>query len=255
MKRQFVLVAALVACSMMLIDSSAFAQRPGGGGQRPGGFQGGPGGFGGGFGGGGGSLTELLRRDDVRAELDIVDDQVQDLEALGEKLRGRMQEEFARLREAGNNGNNEDRFAGIREAMQKMNEETEKEVGKILLPHQVKRLKQLQVQMRMQGRTQSVLLEGEIADELKVTDDQKEKIRAKADQVEQEMRQKLAELRKEAQDKLLAELSASQRAQFNEMVGDPFEFQRTEQRGFGGPQGGDGGRGGRPDNAGRRPGN
>ena len=241
--------------AVAILATPSLAQGPGG--------PGGPGGFGGGFGGGGfggGGLTEMLRRDDVRAELELVDDQVKDMEALAEKLRARMQEEFTKLREAGNDGNREDRFAGMRETMQKIAADAEKQVGEILLPHQMKRLKQLQNQMRMQGGSTRALTDGSLAEELGITDAQKEKLRESATKVEQELRQKLAELRKEAQEKLLAELTPEQRSKYKELVGDPFEFQRPEAgRGPGGPgfggagggrggagAGGTGGRGNRP---------
>jgi Spy/CpxP family protein refolding chaperone len=85
---------------------------------------------------------------------------------------------------------------------------------------------------------------GPVADELGLTDAQREKIRAKAEKLEAELRQKLAEMRAQAQAELLKELTPQQQAKIKEMYGEPFEFRRDEpQFGRGGP-GAPGGPGG-----------
>lgn len=222
---------------------SAYAQQ----GQAPG--PGGPRGFGFGFGGGlgGGGPLALLQRTDVQEELVLVDDQKAQLRALNDKARDRMGELFrgGRGGEGGTAGN--DRRDELRETFRKFNEEMQAEVDKILLPHQSKRLKQLEVQMRMRGGVMGAL-SGDVASQLGISEDQQDKLREKAQGLEQELRKKTAELRKQMQEQLLTELSPEQRKQFNEMVGEPFEF-RDEGPPGGGPggfrgRGGEGGPGG-----------
>jgi Spy/CpxP family protein refolding chaperone len=215
--------------------SSVKAQPPGGG----------PGGFGFGFGGG---LADVLRREDVQKELELLDDQVEKLRQLGESQRDRMREKFAGLQDVPR----EDRMEKARELMRKAQQDTEEEIGKILLPFQMKRAKQLAFQIRMRGGATRAMLSDPVAEELGLTESQKERIRTKAEQLEEELRKKIAELRTQAQDELLKELTPPQQAQWKEMVGDPFEFQRIEfprlgggQPGQGGPGGRFGGRGGR----------
>ena len=74
---QRVSVIGLVVCSAMLFGSTVAAQ-PGGGFGRGGGPP---------FGGGGGFL-ELLRNEDVRERLGIVDDQLDEIRKLAEGMRG-----------------------------------------------------------------------------------------------------------------------------------------------------------------------
>ena len=94
-----------------------------------------------------------------------------------------------------------DLFSGLRDIPQeqrvrrcescsrsKFQQETEAEIGKILLPHQMKRAKQLAVQLRMRGGRG--MLGDQVAQDLGLTEDQKEKLRAKSEQLEEEIRKK-----------------------------------------------------------------
>ena len=87
-----------------------------------------------------------------------------------------------------------------------------------------------------------------MAAELKITDDQKEALRKKAEEVQAELNKKLTKLRDEARAEVLSVLTAQQRAQLDKMMGPKFEFSPPN---FGGGQGGPGGgqRGGRGGNA------
>lgn len=234
MKMRIGLVLVLaVGCYAVLVGSYAQAQPQ----RRPGGFGGL--GFGGlGFGG----LAEVLRREDVRKELELLDDQVAQLEKLADSRREKMRDLFSGLRDVPQ----EERAAKVRELFQKSQQDLEAEIGKILLPHQLKRARQLAVQSRLRGGVRGMLGE-QVAQDLSLTDDQKEKLRAKSEQLEENIRKKLAELRTQAQDELLQLLTPEQQAKWKEMVGEPFDFQREEfPRSGGGPQGntpGDRGRG------------
>ena len=228
------LFVALVGLTSVAVSSAQDQQRD----RRPG--QGGPGGRTGFF--GGGSLM-LLQREDVQEELELLGDQKKQLTELGEKAGQRMREAFASLRGGGGGGgggNNDE----LRETMRKANEETQAEVEKVLLPHQSKRLKQLEAQMQMRGRgVLGGLADGNIAEKLGVSEDQREKLRDKARDLDAELRKKTAEIRKQLQDQLMASLSDEQRSQYKELIGEPFEF-KDEGQGIGGGFGGFGGFGG-----------
>jgi Spy/CpxP family protein refolding chaperone len=207
------------------------------------GDQGGPGGRGGFqfFGGGGGGALGLLQRNDVQEELELLDDQKKQITELREKSGQKMREVLGSLR--GGEGA-ENRRDDLRDTFRKLNDETQAEVNKILLPHQTKRLKQLETQMAMRGRGVLGALGGDLAEKLGISEDQREKLRDKAQQLDNELRKKTAELRKQAQDQLLASLTEEQRKEFNEMIGEPFEFRDEPGQGFGGFGGGVGGPGG-----------
>lgn len=232
--------ASLVAVAVLFCAvSDASAQgRPGGGG--PGGRGGfGFGGPGGGF--GGGADLMLLQNEGVRKELGIVDEQVEKLQAIAEKQREQMGTLFQGLRDLSRE-ERDAKMEELREKMQKATEDMKKEVDTILLPNQVKRLEQIARQMRsrMAGGGGVANIDT-LATELKLSDDQKEKLRQKAQEVEKKLREKTAKLRQEAEDELLSVLSPEQRTQWKEMIGESFEFQwggGGRQRGQGGPGGG-----------------
>jgi len=225
-------IGAVVAASILTFTITGLQAQPPGGRGGPGGAFGGA--FGGGFGGpGGGGAMGMLMREDVRKELELLDDQIAELQKIGEGMRDAMRDAFS----GDENVPREERFQKMRETMEKVQKDIQAKVDKVLLPHQAKRLKQLENQMNMRGGATRALGGGSpIADELGLTDAQKEKIRAKAEQLEAELRQKLAELRNKAQEELLKELTPQQQAKFKDMVGEPFEFQQP-QFGRGGPGG------------------
>lgn len=253
-------VLALVAC----VGLPAFAQGRGGqgrggqgrGGQGRGGFQG-FGQRGGGFGGfGGGGAMGLLGREDVQKELDILDDQKQEIEALMEDSSNARRD---MMRDLFGGGGNFDREA-IQEAMEKANRDVEKKLDNILLPHQSRRLKELEVQFALRGRSLAAAVTNDtLVDGLKVTDDQKEDIEKAAESIQKELDAAIAKLRMDAIEKLMGKaLTSQQQAKFKDMVGKPFEFQDTQRGGFGatfgGRQGGQRGQGAPGGQRGRRPG-
>ena len=90
--------------------------------------------------------------------------------------------------------------------------------------------------------------EDEIAKELKLTDEQKEKIKTLAEDFGkdvreyfqanqggdfQEMQKKIGEMRKEATDKVMGILTEDQKKTWNEMVGKPFTIQFPQGQGRG----------------------
>jgi Spy/CpxP family protein refolding chaperone len=196
---------------------------------------GGPGGPGGGGRFGFGGPMMLMRSEQIQKELEIVDDQLEELEAIGEDMR----DSFQGLRDM----SQEERETKMREIAQ----EYEKRVNEVLLPHQQKRLKQITVQFSSRGREgiAGSLTDGDLAKELKITDEQKEKLRKAGEEARTEMEEKMRKFRSEMEEKILAVLTDEQRRQYKEMIGEPFELDmRQAFQGRGGRGGGDDNRGG-----------
>lgn len=269
---------ALLVCAA----SVAEAQRPGGGRQ---------GGFGGGFGGPGQgvSLLALLRIEAVQKELELTEDQVASIRKVSEELRpargGRGEgrpggEGQPRRRRGGNDdsdarANGPERFfvqqegqpgpreiseedrARFREQAEARAKKEREELAKILKPEQMKRLEEI----RIQQAGPAALNFPDVAEKLKITDEQKEKMGKAREESQAKMRElftgardgdreaaraKIAELRKETEEKVLAVLSEDQKKQFEDMKGKKFDMPENAGRGPGGR--GPGGRGGdRPD--------
>lgn len=230
------LVAVLCTAAMLVFSSSSFAQ----GGRPP-------------FGGGGpggemGAVFFLIQDENVRKDLELVEDQVTKLREIGRKSFEGMREMFSGFRDLSEE-EREKKMTEIREKMQKRTEEIQKEMNEVLLPHQRERLKQITLQSRLRrGNTSDALASETITKELGITDEQKEKLKAAQEEAEKELREKTEKLRQELKDKVLKVLTAEQRAKFEKMIGEKIEF---SDNGFG--RGGPGGRGPGGPGGGNRP--
>lgn len=222
--------------AVALVAGAAMAQPPGG--QRgPGGRMG----FGMGPGMGGGVLG-LLRVEKVQKELELTDDQKAELEKVAEQARERMRSAF----QGGGQGGGPERF-------RQLQEETNKAVQNVLLPHQWKRLNQIQLQVT--GLAGSLMRE-DVRKELGVTEEQAEKIREATRQVFEQMRgerpqgerpdpaqmrERFQQMRQKAEEAVMSQLTEEQKKKWNEMIGEKFEIDMSEL--MPGPGAGPGGQG------------
>ncbi|WP_158261401.1 MULTISPECIES: hypothetical protein [Pirellulaceae] len=235
------LVALICTAAVVLATNSAMAQGPGGRG-GPGG-----GGFGGGFGGPGGGtdLFGLLNNESVQKELEVVPSQLDDIRKLGEEMRNSMRDMFQGMRNA-----SEDERREMFSKLQSAREDVEKDLEKVLMPAQLQRLKQIQVQQQSRGRGGVSFANPRIVEALGLSEAQLADLRDKAEELQNEMRAKVEELRKEADAELLQMLTPEQQKKWKEMMGEPFEMEQPRggfQGGARGGQRGPGGRGGNDD--------
>ena len=208
----------VVAVFLGAFAPSVSIAQPGGRGD----FRGGQGGF---FGGGEGILG-LLQRDEVRQEIQLVDEQQQQLEALADELRDEMRTEMRDLFGQMRDLSEEDRrarFDEIRSRMEEIRADAESRVEKVLLPHQLERLKQIDVQARIQRQGAAALTGGQLAETLNLTPDQQQKLQARAEEVQREMDEQIRQLRLEARNKILEVLTAEQRAKLESLMGEQFD--------------------------------
>jgi hypothetical protein len=198
----------------------------------------GPGGFGMGMGmggpGGQGMTLMLLQAVKVQKELDLVQDQKDKLKELSGKFQGEMREQFSGMGDL-RDLSQEERQAKMKEIQEKAAEVTkkfQKQADEILLRTQGERLKEISLQLR---GTQA-LMDKEVADKLKIDDDQKERIQAAQRSVFEKARdlfaggdrekamEKMRDLQKEASEKAMDVLTAEQKEQFAKMKGDKVDF-------------------------------
>lgn len=239
MQRRISLVIMAVAVLSVSVCHSTYAQ-----GQR------GRGGRGAGF-GRGGDVATLAGIEAVQKEIKASDEQVAAIAALREESRG------ARGQRGGQqNLSREER----QQLAQERAKAAREKIAGILKPEQMARLEQISLQVR----NAQALADQAVAAKLKLSDDQKEKVAAaiqeSSDKMRAQMRElfqggdrgamreKMAELRKEASESVLAHLTADQKEQFEAMKGEPFEMPAVGfGRGGGGGRRGQGGQGqGRP---------
>jgi hypothetical protein len=196
---------------------------------------------------GGGMLSRLFENKDVQKELKLTDEQAEKAQKVAKDVADKHKDDFAKLQDVPM----EERFAKMRELGQQVTDETIKDLSDTLKPEQIKRLKQIMLQMRVRspfGGGVSVFLDPEVQKELKLTDKQKDDLKTMAEDARkeaqeifqnaggnrQEAGQKLRELQKEKMENAEALLTADQKKSWKDMQGDPVEIR------LGGP----GGRGG-----------
>jgi Spy/CpxP family protein refolding chaperone len=211
----------VLACGMVaLIAAPAMAQ----GGR----------GFGGGMGGGSGAM--LLSNKSVQGEIKATSEQVEKLNALGEKLMTKQREEGAKLRDL----DPAERMPKQQELTRTIMADVKTGITDILKAEQVKRFEQLQLQQA------GVMAFGmpRVQEGLKLTEEQKTKIRDLNQEFQPKMREamadfqndregamkKMAVVRKEQNEKAMAVLTAEQRTSFKDMTGEPFEIKMEPPR-------------------------
>jgi hypothetical protein len=188
--------------------------------------RGGRGGFG--FGGPG----ALLSNKSVQEELKLDEKQAEGATKIAADSRAKRQEAM----QGAQGLEGQERLNKMTELMKPINEETEKAVAALLKPEQLKRYKEIELQQR----GVQAFGNADLQTELKLTDEQKEKIRA----IQQEYapgrgrgagggggggdpaaaRERMLARRKEAMDKVMAVLNDDQKKAWNEKIGKPFEI-------------------------------
>lgn len=182
-------------------------------------------------GGGRGFGGMLIRNESVQKELNLSAEQIEKLNAALDKVNANHKDERDKLKDLPK----EDRFKQGQKVFQAINEESRKEVAKILDDKQMKRFRQIELQAA--GPRAFTL--PEVQKNLKLTDDQKTKMKEISDDAGQkrreliqggfneETRNKMTELNKETMEKTLGVLTAEQKKTWKEMTGKPFQVIRA----------------------------
>ena len=174
-----------------------------------------------------GQSLQYLWGPQMEKELDIVDSQ---REALT-KIRTDVMTKMRTLYDT-NIPDQQERMKKYNEASKTLGEETEKKVLDVLLPHQIKRLKQIALQMQLQqtGYGMSAAFQNsQVAEDLKITDEQKAQLVEKQKEVAKEMQEKTQafykQLQEESREKMLSVLTTAQRKKLEELTGEKFQWQ------------------------------
>lgn len=255
MKVRFYAGLCAVSAGLVILLATSAVQAQGQDGRRE--FRG-PGGFG--FQGqpGGMDAMRLLGIEQVQKEIKLNEDQKGKIEALIEQLReeGRQHMQgMGNLREEMQKLSDEERRKKFEELMrQGMEEQADRakknmeKLAEILDAEQLKRVKQIQLQL--QGV--AVLLRPEVLDHIGLDDAQKQQLkeiaentrsrfmelmpRGERDRSEnreamreamQNMREKFEEIRGKVEKESMAVLTAEQKQKLAEMMGEPFELDRS----------------------------
>jgi Spy/CpxP family protein refolding chaperone len=239
-------LAAFAATAVLALSQIAEAQQGEGrsGPRGPGGQRVMRGNSGAGF--GAGSAVRLAAIPEVQKALKLSKDQKKEIEEINDELR----DGFRKLLQEG----------GAREGMQKVNEDAAAKLAEVLDDDQEKRLRGITIQLT---GASAVMVDAELAKQLKITDEQKTRLEEiqqsnmramseafRAGGVPDEGRRgKFEELRAEGQKKLLDVLTSEQQDQLNSLKGEEVKIDIMRLRGGGSGDrtrgGGFGGRGNR----------
>jgi hypothetical protein len=219
------LASAVFVFALAIGASAQQPPRPGGGFPGGGGF----GVFGGGGGFGGGSLkTLLVSNKALQDELKISDELREKFAKFEETQRAEMQ----KLASLGQD--DDDQIARLKAQIKVI--EDRKELMKGLSSEQSKRLDQIDRQRMGLGAFSNE----KVVKELKLSDDQKDKVKTINEEMNKDMRElfqggggqdafrKIASLREEAMDKAVELLTADQRKQWKEMTGEKFDLAKLQ---------------------------
>ncbi len=163
----------------------------------------------------------MLSIPDIQGDIELVPEQLQQINDIRKDFSARMQKEIESFREEGFKA---DQGKGLGDMIQKMKSEQTEAMEKILLPHQLERLKQIGLQSRMKNAGASgVLADQKLAEELGIDDEQKARIRDRAAELAKDLQEKIEALREQTREELLKELTADQREKLKAMIGEKFE--------------------------------
>lgn len=207
----------VVAAVAAFVVAPALAQQPGRGGFGP------------------MRLDQLLTNKSVQEELKLDKDQIAKITDVNKKFQEDNKDALATLRNF--QASREERA----EATKKVTEAATKAFGDTVKAEQMKRVKQIQLQQQIRIGGPAVYTNEEIAKALKLTDEQKEKIKTLADDLRKdreklfadvgndmakrrEANQKFQEISKEATEKVQKTLTDEQKKSLKEMQGEPFEI-------------------------------
>jgi Spy/CpxP family protein refolding chaperone len=170
----------------------------------------------GGFGGVPEDDLGISGSDQYQEELGLVPEQKEKLSALRKDIQERRNVAFRDFRGVG-----PEKVGQTVAAFEtQIREDVKKKLGEILLPHQLERIKQIQVQSQMRNRGLSALSRGELADMLALTEQQKADLVEKQKKAERELREKIEALRKEVYKEVMDEvLTAEQREKLAKLTG------------------------------------
>ena len=175
------------------------------------------------------SPAMIATLDEVQTELKLTDDQKTEIATINDDMRSGMRDLFG-------DGGQPDMAE-----FEKLNQETTAKVDKVLDPAQVKRLQEITLQVN----GANALNDPAVREQLHFTDEQTTKyeeardanrdaMQETDDLSREERRAKRDELRKAADERLLAVLTPEQKTELDAMKGAPLEIDLSQLRGRGG---------------------
>jgi len=169
----------------------------------------------------------MISNPSVQKDLELVGEQLSKVKELQRQFAQQMKDQIGDLSKG---GIGPERFKGLGEVMAKLREEQKAQMEKVLLPHQIDRLKQVALQTHMkQAGASNALASDAVAEALNITDEQKEKLKQRAKEVNDQLKKDIEELKQKAKEGLIKEvLTTEQQASLKKMIGEKYEPQNKD---------------------------
>jgi hypothetical protein len=172
--------------------------------------------------------TSLLNMEQIQQELELLDGQLEQIREIQTNMRKRQSELVRRV--SPDAARQPDVAAAMQDELKELRSKARDEIEQLLLPHQSERLQQISRRMALQRQGTAAGITGDaLAEELGLTDEQKERLRERGKEIEEDVKREIARLRKEAEEKLLAELTPPQRDKLKKLLGEEFEVKPRSQ--------------------------
>ena len=169
----------------------------------------------------------LLRIEAVRKELKVDDEQTEQLRQLSVQLREEqgpaLLELSGSLRDLAPEERVE-RAKEIRKQAKEIRKQVDARLAQILRPEQLKRLKQIGLQIQWRRHAMGVLHSKEIAQALDLTDEQKEELKETAKQARIEAQEKIRQVLDQAREKVKDVLTLEQQEKLQLLLGPEFDL-------------------------------
>lgn len=177
-----------------------------------------------------GMLINALIDKKVRAELDLIPEQESQIQELSKELRKQRSDLAKELKKFSAMAVVEREIELKRreysDQFEEFKEQAHQRAMDVLLPHQVKRLKQVTAQLMIkrvakQKKVSAGVLAPQVVEYLEIDDEQARRIEAKAREIQERLAAEMKRLREEANTELMGELTEDQRSKYETLVGDP----------------------------------
>ncbi|MCI0745721.1 MAG: hypothetical protein L0Y58_09980 [Verrucomicrobia subdivision 3 bacterium] len=172
---------------------------------------------------------ELLVSGVLNKELDLVTEQVDALRSISEQRKEKLLARFARPMGPDPGTAEPSRPLKYAELQSEANRQAFTAVEEVLLPHQLKRWKQIVLQLSFGSEPSKALLLQTVAQQLKIEQEQERAIKDAFTDAEKKIQAMAAEIRKERDEIIrMKVLTPKQYAEFENLFGPPFRRGNTK---------------------------
>lgn len=170
-----------------------------------------------------GMTLGLLADRRVREEIEMMDDQYKQIQAFNREIQQRTAEAIKGL-------DFTDRDNLVKQ-LSEIRSRAKTELEDVLLPSQVQRLKQIQMQALLRNQSLvDLLTKDPVKTRLAITDRQVQSLRAEEQKIEQDLQKEIAKLRAKARQRLIRQLDPGQQVEAKQLIGEAFEFANPPER-------------------------